>query len=140
MSYFMMSRSESHSHAAESGAPGLVSDALASPLKTWMCPLPLAPPPYSARSTPMRLKRHSSESAPVEMAMLGRSPSLPFLGSVSVRSGTAVLVHGSTLGRMSCRRHLPTWMTSGMPTPSGASWMTNPPVASVTAEATGSPV
>ena len=77
---------------------------------------------YSAASTPMRLRRHSSVSAPpVEMAMFGMSPS-----AVVLRQTAAMLVGHAGCpgtarrsGATNCWRHLPICTTSGMFVPSG---------------------
>ena len=80
----------------------------------------------------MRISRHSSESAaPVEMAISGRSPSLPFFGSRSMWSGMGLSWH-CLMGKVNCLRHLPDWITSGTLVPSGAFGILKLPFASVT--------
>ena len=119
MSYAFRSAELSHMACDEMGAGGAVVAPFC-PWTMWMRPCPF-PAEYSCASTPMRPSRHSSESAPpVEMPMLGISPSLWFFGSVSIRSGSGLSWHCVTFGIVSCRRHLPTWMTIGMFAPSGA--------------------
>ena len=136
-----------HRPVEATGAAGVVF-APASPWKIWMRPAPPGPGTYSALSTPMRLRRHSSESAPpVATAMLGMSPSEWFLGSRST-FGAAMLAtaaieslswHLLTLGIVYCMRHLPTCTTSGMFAPSGTPVSVNLPSASVTVYAIGRP-
>src|SRR3954466_5074318 len=86
----------------------------------------------------MRRGRHSIESAPpVVMAMSGMSPSdclrgsRVWLTSVSAKSEQAV-----TVGILIWRRHLPTFMMSGMLLPTGTSLRTKLPCVSVSADAT----
>ncbi len=113
-----------------------------------MRPVPAGPGPYSALSTPMRLSKHSSESAPpVEMAMFGMSPSLWFLGRrktagaaiFAAAAAAGLSAHLFTVGSTYCLRHLPTCTTRGMFDPSGTPSSVNFPAASVTANAIGIP-
>src|SRR5579859_6630795 len=111
------------------------------PWKMWILPGPEAPGVYSEASTPMRESRHSSVSKPpVEMAMLGMSPSVWFRGKVSDLSGWGLSAQAVTLGRMTCFLQRPTWITSGTFAPSGTFSSVKLPVASVSAVAIGSPV
>src|SRR5271163_1309266 len=88
-------------------APGEPPAVSADPWKMWIRPVPLAPVPYSEASIPIRRSKHSSESAPpVEIAMLGMSPSLWFEGSVSFVA-IGLSVHELTLATEVCFRHLP---------------------------------
>src|ERR1700760_3081780 len=122
--------------------PGLAPRLI--PWEMWVRLAPVPPGPYSAFSTPMRLRRHSSESAPpVAIAMFGMSPSLWFFGrrrtdgaAIFVTAADAGLsLHLLTVGMTYCIRHLPTCTTSGMLLPSGTPVMVNLPSASVTAKA-----
>jgi hypothetical protein len=61
-------------------------------------------------------------------------------GSLSVSAGTAVSAQASTLGSVNSRRHLPTWITSGISLPTGAFSSTKCPELSVMAEAIGLPL
>ena len=97
-------------------------------------------PVNSAASTPARVSRHSSESAPpVETAMFGRLANIPsewFLGRLMLPAGLSW--HAVTLGTMISLRHLPIWTTSGMFFPAGAFLMVNVPSGAVIASAMGS--
>src|SRR5450755_1061964 len=130
-----MSAAESH-RAAEAEGPGgeVLGAVLSNPSPWYTCRRPGPPGPgmYSAASIPMRARRHSSVSQPpVEMAMLGISPSVWLLGRVRDLSGCGLSTHGFTVVIVSCLRHLPTWMTSGMFGPSGTFSRVNLPDASV---------
>src|SRR5580704_15843639 len=95
------------------------------------------PGTYSAASRPMRRSRHSSESAPpVDTAMSGMSPSVPFFGRLIVPAEVAL---HAVVFTVSCLRHLPTWMTSGMFVPTGAFVMVNFPLVSVVVYTIGLP-
>jgi hypothetical protein len=113
-----------------------------------MRPAPPEPGTYSLFSTPMRLSRHSSESAPpVATAMLGMSPSVWFFGRRSTFGAAIAAVailaslswHFDTLGSVYCMRHFPTCTTSGMFAPSGTPVRVKLPDASVTVYAIGNP-
>ena len=90
---------------------------------------------------PTLRSRHSSTSAePVVSAIFGRCPSLWLRGSLNrSTSVSGVFVQAGTLSIVTSRRHLPTWMTSGMLVPTGMSPSVNAPVTSVLAIAIGSP-
>ena len=113
-----------------------------------MRPAPPGPATYSALSTPMRLRRHSSESAPpVAIAMFGMSPSMWFRGRRSTFGAAmpaaaafaSLSWHLLTFGSVYCMRHFPTCTTSGMFDPSGTPVSVNLPAASVTVFAIGFP-
>src|SRR5580658_4653178 len=102
----------------------------------WMCPAVLGPGTHSSASTPMRRRRHSSESDwPVEIAKSGMlpSPMISFLGMRSVLSGCGLSMHLVTLGIMNSLRHLPVCTTRGTLLPGGTLSTLKCPVASVTA-------
>ena len=76
---------------------------------------------------PIRRRKQSSASAcPVESAIIGMSPSLFIFGSRKVvGSLNGLSWQAVTLFNVTCRRHLPVWMTSGTFVPWGAlAWMT----------------
>ena len=58
---------------------------------------------------------------------------------IMAASLNALSRHGGDLGKMTLRRHLPIWITSGMLVPDGACHILNVPFASVSAAATGWP-
>ena len=88
----------------------------------------------------LRSKHSSASEPPVVSAIRGRWPSLLLRGS-RVRSAlpTTFAAHAVTLGMVTWRRHLPTWMTSGTSAPLGTSVSTNLPFASESAVAMGLP-
>src|SRR5664280_1893644 len=89
---------------------------------------------------PMRRSRHSIESEPpVVNAMRGMLPSAWVRGSLSVLSVVAVLTQLVTVGIVTWRRHLPTWITSGMFDPPGTPVRVNFPLTSVRALVMGLP-
>ena len=141
------------------GAAGEVFGAAPPPPRTGM--IPPRPPPHRARAlkdvnaTFARLRRRRIRSrrrrcGAANTRACRRRPSrsrcsgyrLPCdcaEGSTSCRA-CACLAHGATLGIVSCLRHFPIWITSGMLAPSGASMILNSPAGSVSAEATALPV
>ena len=86
---------------------------------------------------PIRRGRHSIESAPpVVIAMSGMSPSDCLRGNrVWLTSVSAKSAHAVTVGILIWRRHLPTFMMSGMSVPTGTSLRTKLPCVSVSADA-----
>ena len=95
----------------------------------------------SPASRPILSSRHSKASAlPVAIAIFGMSPSVAFLGR-RVRTGSlmGVVVQSAIAGIVTCRRQRPSWITSGMSLPVGASWIMKLPSEPVTPKATGSP-
>ena len=94
----------------------------------------------SVRSMPILVSRHSNGSAlPEARAICGRSPSALFRGRRESVASSGVSAHSATLATVICRRHLPTWMTSGMFLPTGTLSSLNLPAASVIALTSGSP-
>src|SRR6185295_10561150 len=75
----------------------------------------------SASSIPILRSKHSSASAlPVVSAILGMCPSLWLRGNrVWFMSVSGVFEQFATIGTVSSRRHLPTWITSGTSAPIG---------------------
>src|SRR5262245_32147442 len=105
-----------------------------------MRPLPVSSV-YSASATPILRSRHSNASElPVVTAILGMLPSLLFRGRrVRFASVIGLSTQDVTVGFITCRRHFPTWMTSGMLVPVGTFWSVNRPVTSLSAVAIGLP-
>ena len=94
----------------------------------------------SLSSMPSLRTRHSSASAePVEMAILGRLPSLRLRGSRVSVAGSGVVAHCGTLAMVITRRHLPIENTTGMLAPTGTSVSVKSPFSSVAVCATGEP-
>src|SRR5580693_3251293 len=107
-----------------------------------MCtPGPVVLPVKKASSTPTRVSRHSSVSAPpVDTAMFGMlayAPSLRFLGKLILPAEFDV--HCVTDGRVISLRHLPICTTSGICAPSGTLFSVKFPAVSVSAYVIGSP-
>ena len=75
---------------------------------------------------------------PVVTAILGMCPSDCVRGRrVRLASVSRLSTQEVTVGTVTCRRHLPTCMTSGMLVPDGTPVRWNAPVASVSPAATG---
>ena len=97
---------------------------------------------------PMRVNRHCRRSAsPAVMASLGRLPSLLLRGSRRRRAWPLVASAMAAVAQrltsealmVTCRRHLPTCMTSGKSMPTGTLSSRNLPLESVSAVAMGRP-
>ena len=95
----------------------------------------------SAGSMPIFSSKHSSGSAePVTIAIFGRSPSLLVLGqAMSCRRRAASTRSPARSAMITWRRHLPSWMTSGMLVPTGTLVSVKLPLESVVVMTTGSP-
>src|SRR3954467_2312160 len=147
MSYLLRLAASSH-HGATDVKAAPPSAALnlfvpSTPAKKLTRPLP-ASGVNSESEMPILRSKHSRASAPpVVRAILGRWPSLWLRGSRVASAATAVSAQAGTLSIVTWRRHRPTWITSGMPVPTGTSLALSPsvklPVASVFACTTGAP-
>src|SRR3954463_14205904 len=83
---------------------------------------------------PSLVRMHASGSQPpVTTAIRGISPSVRFLGSLNMPSGSAVSVHATISGTITVRRHLPVVMMIGTFIPGGTPSRWNLPSGSVVA-------
>src|SRR5579884_1191417 len=107
------------------------------PLYKWMRP----PPVFvvnSPWSTPILSRTHSTASRlPVEIAVSGMSPSLWLRGMRM--SPTAVDAHDFVTSKVTLRRQRPSWMTTGIPLPTGTFGSENVPSKSVLVHTSGLP-
>src|ERR1700734_2714914 len=97
----------------------------------------------------LRITHSSASTTPVEKAISGMSPVESPAGQlgfpvrhcgmfVSV-AGTGVVTHAGTFGIVTWRRHLPSWMTSGMFAPTGTFPSEKVPLTAVTVLTSGEP-
>src|SRR5262245_59688379 len=118
-SYFIRLSTLSHHGSTEVKVAPPFSEAsylLVPPLPAKKFTRPVPPSGVNSESAiPILRSRHSSASAlPVVSAILGMCPSLWLRGRrVTFLSLSALSAQLLTVGMVSSRRHLPTWMTSG---------------------------
>ena len=104
------------------------------------------PPPVSLvnslGSMPILRSTHSKGShPPVVTAICGMSPSLCLAGNrITFGLDMGLSVQAFTWGMVSCLRHLPSWMTSGMFWPTGTFFSTKRPSEPVSAVTRGAPL
>ena len=146
MSYLRRLLTSSHQGATDvNAAPPSAALNLfvpSTPAKKFTRPLPDSGV-NSESEMPIFRSRHSSASAPpVVSAIRGRCPSLWLRGRRVASATTGVSAHAGT-SIVTWRRQRPTWITSGIPLPTGTSAVLSPsvklPIVSVFARTTGAP-